>query len=451
MQSKLNNSQIEYIFFHLNHHFDFSNEIRNRIAIEEKTSDLNTQIVFPLSDKEIGEIKYIDHKPILFPLSSTKEFYFYDNNNNLIFSDDILKSAFYLLSGYQETQKYNADQYERFTYKASIQKKLSIPTFPLVDFYFKIISKGIEEFCKINGIAFNKRKIWGSNNFGFLLTHDVDRIDKYTFKLIKYRIKQLLGLSPSKGNKKDDFDRLAKSITGYLTKENPYWNFKWMKSYEEKFGFNSVWFFLPQGDKNIDAHFSFKEERIKKLVQYLNDCKDEIELHGTYHSLDSITVLKKDFNSLKGLIKVNPKGNRQHWLRFKYPETLRNLEEIGMQYDSSWAFNDHIGWRNSYCLPFKPYDIEQDRMMDIWEFPLTVMDVTLFEYQNFDKESALKHIDEILNITEEFGGLFTLLWHNSQFQLESGEDLKDFYIKVLEKINMKNPKSILPKKFLENI
>ena len=450
MQSKLTNSQIEYLFYHLNLHFEFSDEIKNRIRFNSQSNDIS-QIIFKLSDKPLREIKYIDNIPLLFPLSTEPKFYTFDESNNLVFNDDLLKSAFYLLSGYQETLDYSPDQFGRYTYKESIQKKLNLSAFPLVNFYFNIIMEGIEKFCKINKISFNKRDIWNGKKIGFLLTHDVDRVDKYTIRNLKYVLKQFLGLAPTKLSRVKASKLLIEHSIKLFTKQNPYWNFEWMKSIENRFSLNSVWFFLPNNDKNIDAFYSFQERRIKNLVSELVEYGDEIGLHSTYYSIQNEKIMNEDFESVKNLIGENPVGNRQHWLRFKYPVTLRNLENLGIRYDSSWAFNDHIGWRNSYCLPFRPYDIKQDRMMNIWEFPLTVMDVTLFQYQNLSQNSALEKIDDLLDITERFNGLFTLLWHNSNFELENGEDLKDFYISVLEKIHNKKTKTILPNVWLKEI
>jgi peptidoglycan/xylan/chitin deacetylase (PgdA/CDA1 family) len=447
MQSKLNNSQIDYIFYHLNLHFNFTTEIKKRIVFDDFSIEKYSQIVFPLSSKSLLEVKYIDNLPILFPVNSENVYYDFDENNNLLFNDDLLKSAFYLLSGYQETEKFTSDNYDRFSYGNSIQKKLNIAHFPLVNHYFEIIIDGIEEFCKRQNVSFEKHNRWDNQNFGFLLTHDVDRVDKYAFRYVKLKIKQFIGLYPSKLSKFNLLKLLVENIVKLFGNDNPYWNFDWMKSIEKKFGINSVWFFLPKGDSSIDAYYSFEEERIKQVVSNLVEEGDEIGLHATYHSYNDEKIFEKDFISVKKLFGENPIGNRQHWLRFKYPNTLRILEKTGIKYDSSWAFNDHIGWRNSYCLPFRPYDIENNRMMEIWEFPLTVMDGTLFQYMKMDQNSAMKDIDEILNAVTTFNGLFTLLWHNSFFELENGEELSEFYNNLLQKIASQNPKNILPQEY----
>jgi len=441
MQSKLNKFQIDYIFYHLNLHCDFNEEIRKNIVFDFLPDQKKNKIIFPLSSKDLGDIKYIDEVPVIFPVNVQKMFYNFDQNNNLIFYDDLLKSAFYFLSGYQEFKECTADQYDRFSFKGSIQEKLNIPTYPVVNHYFEIIIEGIEKYCKINNIKFKRRKIWGDKKFCFLLTHDVDRVDKYTFRAIKFNTKQLIGLSPTKLDKIDVLKLLVKNIVKIFSNENPYWNFEWMKSLENKYGFNSVWYFLPQGDPSIDAFYSFEEKRIQHIQKRLLDNGDEIGLHSTYYSMNNESVLERDFESVKSLIGKNPIGNRQHWLRFKYPETLRNLEKVGIKYDTSWGFHDHIGWRNSYCLPFKPYDIENDRMMDIWEFPLTVMDVTLFKYQSLDVNKAMIEFEKILETVEKYNGLLTLLWHNNNFDELIHPGITNFYqnlLKKLHQVNLKN-------------
>ena len=444
MDGPISNNKIEYIFRHLGHHAEIDSEIKAHIKVGGSLVESSKPyIYFPLSTGKLDEIKIIGNTPVLFPLSENR-FHFEVLEKNVIFSDDLLKSAFYLLSGYQETLPFDGDVHGRFLYNDSIQKQLSIAERPLVNEYFSIIIEGIKTFCNLNGIKFTTKSLWEDKDFGFLLTHDVDRVDKYTVREIKLRLKQLAGFSASKVNKKELTKLLFQSIYGYFSGDNPYWNFDWMKSIEKKCGFNSVWFFLPQGDPNKDAYYSFYEPRIKQLVKFLIDSGDEIGLHGTFESGTNEKLMQQNYDSVNKLIGHNPLGNRQHWLRIKYPDTLRILENIGIKYDSSWGFTDHIGWRNSYCHPFEPYDIDKDRMMNIWELPLAVMDVSLFEYQNLKVDEALNSIEKILKIVEKYNGLFTLLWHNSYFELTTGKDLTEFYKTLIQMIVKRNMFSLLP-------
>jgi len=449
MNFKLNIDQIEYIFFHINFYFELDSEIKERFVFGEKNGKKVSGIYFPLSENALNEtkIKYINNIPILFPLSDASEFYSL-KGKNLYFRDDLLKSIFFLLSGYQETLAYKGDQHGRFCYDDSIQKRLNIAEIPLVNIYFKIITSAVEEFCKIHGISFKRRNLWGDKKFAFMLTHDVDRVDKYTIHKLKNTIKQTV---VNNKNRLKNFKQMFIDIFYLAVGNNPYWNFDWMKKVENEYDFNSTWFFLPKGEKHRDAYYSFDEKRIQDLIDFLQKEGDEIGLHGVYGAKLDKNLLKKNYNELATTLKTAPVGIRQHWLNFKYPQTLQNMEKIGFRYDSSWAFADHVGWRNSYCLPFKPWDFSNNKMLDIWEFPLTVMDASLFDYQNLSMDEAMLRLNMLIKNTKKNNGLFVLLWHNSYFEEEMFSGIHKFYINLLNKFNEDECMSILPKNLVIRI
>ena len=434
MIEALNKSKIDYIFYHLNQHIDLT-ALQNHIVFDNKkfTGD-KSHIFFPLSNLELTKTFRINDTPVLYPLSNKKEFFYLDKNNNLIFYHDLLKSAFYLLSGYQETQPFKGDQLGRFTYHDSIQKELGIADWPIVNEYFSIIIKGLTQFCKAHNIVLNKRSVWGAAEFALFLTHDVDRVDKWTFKEIKTRIDMLIRSGFLKG-----WNYLFEAIINYPSKKNPYWNFEWMKDLEKKYNFNSTWFFLPQGHPQIDAYYSFKEQRISELVRYFTECGDEIGLHGTFNSKEDPDIMKQNLDDVHNLSSRKIKKSRQHWLSFKHPDTLRILENLNIKYDSSWGFAEHYGWRNSYCLPFHPYDIDNDRMMTITELPLNAMDVTFFQYMNLDLEEAYRAFSKMINTCKKYNGLFVLLWHNSHFNETLLPGISRFYQNILQLLAENKP------------
>lgn len=426
MKTRLNNKKIEYILFHLDQHIEISN-LKEYFWFEQGGIEPNIPFIkFPLSDFHIDKSFRIDNIPVLFPMSKENIFFRFDKDGNLHFLHDLIKSSFYLLAGVQETEYFRADQYDRFTYQTSIQKELSIADWPIVNAYFDLLIKGLEVFANRHKLSFKRKSYWQDKSFGFFLTHDVDRVDKWTFPEVKKRIKTLLQSRLTK-YWLSAFDGIKK----FYTKNNPYWNFKWMKSLENKIGLASTWFFLPKGLKNVDAFYSFSEDRIKDLVSYLKDKGDCIGLHASYKSYDNMEIMKKDLDNVSTLINEAVIISRQHWLRFKYPDTLRILENLGIKYDCSWGFSDYYGWRNSYCLPFHPYDVEEDRMMDIWEVPLNAMDVTFFDYLNLSFDETQNAIDKMADRCREYGGLFTLLWHNSNLDEDEMPGIKKFYQQIL--------------------
>jgi len=434
MEERLNKSKIEYILFHLNQHFEISNLKKYFWFSQFDEIVKEPYIKFNSSNKKINKAFRINDLPVLFPLSEVKFFYRFDKENNLIFTHDLLKTAFYLLSGYQEFMPFKGDHLGRFTYDESIQKELNIAVNPIVNEYFEIIKKAIKEFCERHNRDFKSKSFSGENDFSFLLTHDVDRVDKWTFMEVKRRLKMLIRSGFTK-----HWKYLFEAIINFNSRENPYWNFEWMKSLEQKLGVNSIWFFLPQGHKQIDAYYSFNESRIQNLAKYFQDYGDEIALHGTFISREDFNTMQSNFEEVKKLSGKPVSASRQHWLSFKYPTTFQIIEKLGLKNDSSWGFAEHCGWRNSYCLPFRPYDLENDRIMDIWELPLNAMDVTFFQYMDLSLSEAKQAFEEMIYTCKKYNGLFVLLWHNSFFEETVYPGLVGFYKEILEMILENNP------------
>lgn len=445
MKGNLNKKQIEYIYFHLNQIIDLS-EVKNKIIFKPVSQDnnLTPAIVFNTSSNnlKLNNIKWINDIPILFPLSPNDRFYYFDNNK-LIFEHDILKSAFYLLSGYQEWNANQKDEYDRFPFENSIQKKLGIINKPIVNYYFEIIAKGIEEFCLKNNISFKRKKL--TDNFVFLLSHDIDLIDNYNYYEVGNKFKQAVGLSKpiyKKGKSLKIFLKYFFNWVKPFNKKNPFWSFDFLLKLENKLNINASYFFLEKDLKHKDSYYKFSDKRIKNLIKKLEDNNAEIGLHGTTRSADSLEAMKKTLQNLQKVTKQDVIGIRQHTLRYKHPKTLKIQESVGIKYDTSLGFAAHEGFRNSYCLPFKLYDFENNQIIDVWEFPLIVMDGTLFGYRKLNYPDSLQSIMQLLNEVIKFKGVFTLLWHNSFFEEIIFPDINEFYKKLINEIVNRNPESI---------
>jgi peptidoglycan/xylan/chitin deacetylase (PgdA/CDA1 family) len=448
MEGYLNDSQIKHVLFHLNHVLELNDDIRSRMVFlptgeKSRLSEFTNKIIFLLSERplHVNAIKSIQDIPLLFPLSPDRNYCTHDSNGNLVFTDDLLKSSFYLLSGYQEYKSPFKDHLGRFPYESSIQKSLNIIHKPVVNYYFEFIINSVRKFCERHSLTCRCRKIF--NPFGFHLSHDIDKLDFYTQYYIAYKIKQILGIRKRSNSFLSEIKLLAKGIIQYLNfinRQNPAWDFDYLIETERKYHMPSTFFFLDKDVLHSDAYYRLNEPRVIRLIQRLHHEGKEIGLHGT---VDSGFDEGKMADLLRGLNTVSPtpiKGIRQHRLLMDFPETIKIQERVGLQYDSSLGFAAHEGFRNSYCLPFKPYDFENDRTIDVWELPLNVMDVTLFEYRKLDYTQALKSLESILDEVARFNGVFTLLWHNGYFDEAAGQPgLTNFYETLLEKVASRDP------------
>ena len=436
MKSTLTANQREYVLFHLNNIFELSSEIRKWMVFSEINEG---HICFTQSSKGFDEdsVLWIDDLPVLFPESYDSPIYTFENGT-LIFHHDLLKSAFYLLSGSQEYRSSQKDTLERFPYEASIQSKLKIIHRPVVNEYFELIADAIKMFCRYHSIPFNKLQLF--KKFGFFLTHDVDRIDKYSFHTFKGKIK--------KGPLKIAIQRTLRWLNPFYRK-NPYLSYYYLNTIEDKLGIRSCYYFLNKDVKHEDSYYKFSNAKIRKLITNLEDRSKEIGLHGGVRSSNDPTLIKKNFMELQEVSRNAIMGNRQHRLIFNLPQTMKYLFDNNIYYDSSLGFAAHEGFRNSYCLPFKLFDFEQDKMINVWEIPLNIMDGTLFNYRNLSYDEALDSIRSLVKITKKYHGVITLLFHPDFVDEEERPGVREFYENTLTMIMKENAQSVTGLDILE--
>ena len=86
------------------------------------------------------------------------------------------------------------------------------------------------------------------------------------------------------------------------------------------------------------------------------------------------------------------------------------------------------------CHPFNPYDVNNNRYLDIVEIPLIVMDCSLDNYMGLDIENSWIEVKALIDKVHSIGGVFSLLWHNSYF---FGPQL-ELYKQILSYCNKKN-------------
>jgi hypothetical protein len=405
-QNKLN-----FVFFHLEMFIDISDGIRQRFKIGGNTHNLKSgDIFFPVSENDfnIKNVKWLDDIPVLFPTEQTRSHYSF-SNGILRFHHDILKSVFYLLSGYQEYHAEKSDHFYRFPYEASIQAGLNIAHKPVVNYFFEIIMEALKIYAKYHGYGLQRRKpFW--KNMGFLLSHDVDVLDYFTFSRLKYQLKQSIK-KPSVTQIRQAFDTARQLLKG-KTKLNPAWDFERLLALEQELGFSSVFYFLDKDLKNQDADFELTSKRVQLLMQWLANQGKEIGLHGTCRSSTDPVQMQRIYERIHEVAPNPVKGIRQHRLMYRSPETLDIQEQIGLEYDTTMGFAGHEGFRHSFCHPFRPFNHRKNRMSSLWEFPLNVMDGTLFYYRRYSFAEANKSVERLLEEITRFNGLFTLLWHN---------------------------------------
>jgi hypothetical protein len=177
----------------------------------------------------------------------------------------------------------------------------------------------------------------------------------------------------------------------------------------------SAFFFMASDPTPQDRGYDTGSRPIRRCIDELRAGGFELGFHPSYRTLGNFRLLaaeKARFDSILGETRY---GGRQHYLRFRAPDTWRDWERAGFTYDSTLSFADHEGFRCGTCHPYRPFDLERNREVDLWEVPLVAMDGTLRQYRRLAPDEAVARILELADRCREVDGVFTLLWHNSSF------------------------------------
>ncbi|MDQ1275243.1 MAG: hypothetical protein QG610_816 [Euryarchaeota archaeon] len=261
-----------------------------------------------------------------------------------------------------------------------------------------------------------------NKSFAVCLTHDMDDI----YPPLSHSL-----LSSVSCLKMLDFRSLAAQFLWKFKgpQHSPYFNFSEIMDLEEHFGAKSSFYFISS--KEDPVRFRYDIEDIENRVGDISDRGWEAGLHGGYYSYDNLKSLKSEKERLEKVLGKKVLGFRNHYLRFKTPETWELLADAGFGYDSTFGYSESVGFRNGMCHPFKPYNLNQEREINILEIPLTVMDVALFKMSR-SFEEAWRFTKDLIDTTARFNGVITLLWHNFVFGCSFRNDWIKLYEKALQ-------------------
>lgn len=265
-------------------------------------------------------------------------------------------------------------------------------------------------------------------NFAICLTHDVDEI-------YPTWIHNLLAAAYSLGRL--DFQEMKKYFSWRFRGKNrsPFLNFRDIMELEAKYGAKSTFYLLTSGRDHI--RFRYNIEDIGSMIRDIAESGWEIGLHGGYYTYDSLQRIKDEKNKLEEVLGKQVFGYRNHYLRFLVPETWELLARAGFKYDTTFGFNDQVGFRNGLCHPFRPFNLARDQEIDILELPLNIMDCAMMELAASEKD-AWEIASELIDTAAEHHGVLTLLWHNNSFHYPPRRGCHKLYEKILQYGAQKN-------------
>ena len=289
------------------------------------------------------------------------------------------------------------------------------------------------------------------HRFTVCLTHDLDhpslrfhRLDHTTFGFL-YRavigslLKVCRGRLPLTALKRNVAAALRVPFV-HLGWAEDFW-YRFDRYLELEKGLGSTFFVLPaKGNpgRTVDGPAprirasSYGVSDIAERIRSLVTAGSEVGLHGIDAWLDSDRGIEER-EAVSRVTGTSTAGVRMHWL-FLDEQAPGRLERAGFAYDSTFGYNETVGFRAGTLQPFKPFTAVQ-----LLELPLHIMDTALFYPTHLDltPEAAQLVVQPLIDAADEHGGALTVNWHDRSIAPE--RLWGDFYLDLVDELKRRGP------------
>jgi hypothetical protein len=169
---------------------------------------------------------------------------------------------------------------------------------------------------------------------------------------------------------------------------------------------------------------------IREPLRRLADVGFEIGVHGI-DAWNSEVRAREELARIAEITGEEQLGIRMHWLLFDQGSAAR-LDRAGFVYDSTFGYNDEVGFRAGTAQPFRPHSVSR-----LLELPLHIQDTALFFPQrlHLTETEAWQRCERIWQPVEAYGGALTILWHERSLAPE--RQWGEFYARLLETLRLK--------------
>ena len=334
-------------------------------------------------------------------------------NDTLVIYADLVASACFLLSRYEETLTKERDAHGRFSAKDSLAYKANFLLRPLVDEYGEYLrlclrNMGVEvpDVPKQPTVT---------------LTHDVDVPFEHR------TMRAVLG-----GIKRGEWRQVLHNAFSSLEKNTAY-TFPWLLEQDALLPNAQQIYFLRmplQPCAQDKPYLSYQSADMQALLRLLKEANVTLGLHTSYASGVNAAGIAEEKAQLEKVIGFPVLHNRHHFLRTCSPLDMQALADAGILHDYTLGFADQVGFRIGTARPVRFINPVTLKVTPLCLHPLLVMDATLFSYMNLSVDAAFACIEQLAAAVKAYGGEFVLLWHNTGYA--QTEDDRAFYEKIIQ-------------------
>lgn len=353
-------------------------------------------------------LKRIEGVPLLFGEDSVCR-----TREQVFVKADIIASAYFLLSRYEEMINPKRDVHGRFSAAASLPGRAGFLNIPIVDEYGRLLRKWLSE-CGV-------RLPMPKSKYSFVMSHDVDSVAQY---------RSLRGLAGGvlRGKAKEALSSFIKGVDN-----DPLFTFGWMHELEKQLGPHiKVKTFLKVAGKRVPQdipYFNPYGRDVKRILELY----PSVGLHVSYEAALNPELIKREVEILSDVKGAPVKESRHHYLASLEPSDMQYLIDAGITDDYTMGYADIAGFRIGTSRAVRWIDPKKKEVTKLTLHPLSVMDCTLSrcDYMNLSLDDAFSKYKEIRMEALKYGGEFVVLWHNTSVAENSGTYHRELFEKII--------------------
>ncbi|MEL7341777.1 MAG: polysaccharide deacetylase family protein, partial [Bacteroidota bacterium] len=327
-------------------------------------------------------------------------FYYATSGKSYKLPYDLFSAVFYLLTDYEKYVEAHYDRYGRYEPTAYPSRDWQLADRPLVHLYCEQLwGLLIEAFGEA---ALPKRK---ARKFETQFTFDIDFPWKYRYKGFKVAAGGMF-----KDLVKGEWGRFAERLKTHISRRDP--NDTFALIYQHFSPEQTRFFFLIDRTSVHDSRFTYEHPQYGALIREIAAKGYEIGVHPSFESYLDYNVLAHEQWALSQLTGQEIRRSRQHFLRYRLPETYRHLIKLGIREEYSSCLFQTGGFPSGMALPYPWFDLLANQETELMIQPTHLMDRTLQQYLDLNPEAAAERYTAIRDATREVGGQFRVLLHN---------------------------------------
>lgn len=332
--------------------------------------------------------------------------------NGQAYPFDIFSAVFYLISRYEEYLPFKPDLYGRFSHEQSLAHQAQFLHIPLINYWLR-------DFIHVFHQRFPGWQ-YEVKSFQYVSTYDVDMAYSYRYKGVLRNIGGWL--------KNPNLERL---LVLSNNKKDPYDTFQFIQTVTDKRNIRTIVFYLCAANRSrYDKNIPLSNPAIQSLITGMKGV--ETGIHPSYYSMENIRLIQEEQAALEQVVQHKITASRQHYLRFRLPDTYRMLADSGITDEYSMGYGSINGFRASVCTSFYWFDLLRNNKTELRIHPFCFMDANSIFEQHQSMETTYQEMLDYMNVCKSVHGTFISILHNHLLNHgNKHEKLKDVYTRFL--------------------